>query len=220
MKTFKLLLFRRFKIISFLTVSMMFSIFILTLRIKLTHSFFLIFLIWNLFLAIIPFTITFWLRSKNHIKKIHMLAWFIVWLLFLPNAPYIVTDLIHLKLSSNHLIWLDTMIIVSFACSGLALFYISIIDMLKLASPYYKKQHLKFLVSTLFLLTAFGIYLGRFLRYNSWDLLQNPLSIAYDIVLILSNPKEHTSAWIFTLTFALLLNGLFILLKRSLKVML
>ena len=130
MNTIKTLLFNRFKIISLLSISIALSIVLLMVRMKLTHSFFYLFLVWNLFLAVIPFAISTYLISFPKLKKLGLLIWFSVWLLFLPNAPYIVTDLIHLRLSDTHFIWLDILIVSSFACNGLLLFYLSILDMI------------------------------------------------------------------------------------------
>ncbi len=83
---------------------MTFSIVLLIIRMKLTNSFFYLFLVLNLFLAVILFTITTYLASIPKLNKFKIVVWFGVWLLFLPNAPYIVTDLIHLKLNNTHLI--------------------------------------------------------------------------------------------------------------------
>ena len=115
MNTIKTLIFTRFKIFSLLSISMLLSMVLLIIRMKLTHSFFYLFLVWNLFLAVIPFTITTYLVSIPKLNKIGLVVWFSVWLLFLPNAPYIITDLLHLKISPNHLLWLDVLVVSSFA---------------------------------------------------------------------------------------------------------
>ncbi|WP_366140809.1 DUF1361 domain-containing protein [uncultured Algibacter sp.] len=110
MNTIKQLLVNRFKIFSLLTVGMAFSLFLLMIRMKLTHSFFLLFLVWNLFLAVIPFAISSYLISLPKLHKFKFILCFGIWLLFLPNAPYIITDLLHLKVSTNSLLWLDILV--------------------------------------------------------------------------------------------------------------
>ena len=138
MYTIKQFIFNQFKVYSIVSVSLIFSLFLLMIRVKLNHSFFYLFLVWNLFLAIIPFGITTYLASKTNIKKISLTLWFGIWLLFLPNAPYIITDLIHLRVSSDSYLWLDILVVTSFACDGLLLFYLSMIDMKDTCDNLYK----------------------------------------------------------------------------------
>ncbi|WP_417195941.1 DUF1361 domain-containing protein [Bizionia sp.] len=202
MNTLKTLVLKRFKILSLLTISMGFSVLLLLIRMKITHSFFFIFLVWNLFLAAIPYAITTYLVSKPKLSKFTLLMSGIIWLLFLPNAPYIITDLLHLKISSNNLLWLDVLIVTSFAYNGLILFFLSLFDMRKLLLKHVRKSIVTYSFPIIFLLTGFGIYLGRFLRYNSWEILNKPFHLLDDCLNILLQPNHHAEAWLFTLTFA------------------
>ncbi|WP_303316234.1 DUF1361 domain-containing protein [Flavivirga abyssicola] len=206
MNTIKTLLFNRFKIFSLLSISIMLSIVLLMVRIKLTHSFFYLFLVWNLFLAVIPFSITTYLVTVSKRKKVGFAIWFSIWLTFLPNAPYIITDLLHLKISSNHLLWLDVLVVSSFALNGLLLFSLSLVDMETLLNRYLKKKKINFLMILILFLSGFGVYLGRFLRYNSWEILQHPLDLFSDIFNILLSPNQHLEAWLFTFLFGLFLS--------------
>ena len=211
MEAIRTLIFNRFKILSLLTMSMVLSIVLLMIRMKLHHSFYLLFLVWNLFLAIIPYAITTALTSASKVNKFVFLIWFSVWLLFLPNAPYIVTDLLHLMNSKSHLMWLDILVILSFAFNGLILFFLSLSDMEKYLKRFIPKAFIFPSMLCIFGLTAFGIYLGRFLRYNSWEIINEPLMIFSDIFRILFEP--NTEAWIFTLTFASFLATTYWMLK-------
>jgi uncharacterized membrane protein len=123
MYTIKQFIFKQYRLYSIVTISLIFSVFLLMVRIKLNHSFFYLFLIWNVFLATIPFVITSYLTMQPNIKKMKLILWFGTWLLFLPNAPYIITDLIHLRLNPDSYLWLDILVVTSFACNGLLLFY-------------------------------------------------------------------------------------------------
>ena len=136
MYTIKQFIFNQFKLYYIITISLIFSLFLLMVRIKLNHSFFYLFLVWNLFLAMVPFGITAYLTSKTNIKKINLTLWFVIWLLFLPNAPYIITDLIHLRFGSDSYLWLDILVVTSFACNGLLLFYLSMMDMKNILTTY------------------------------------------------------------------------------------
>ncbi|MBO6879130.1 DUF1361 domain-containing protein [Winogradskyella sp.] len=201
MQTIKTLIQSKFKTLSLVTVALTFSIIVLMVRIKLNQSFFYLFLVWNIFLAIIPYTITMYLNSKPTISKLKLGLWFLVWLAFLPNAPYIVTDLIHIRIGNDALLWLDVLVVLSFALSGLLLFYLSILDMQKLIAKHSRKVPI--ITSTLFILflCGFGVYLGRFLRYNSWEIISNPQVLIADVFNILVAPFQHIDAWLFTLGF-------------------
>lgn len=206
MNTLKLIFFTRFKIISILTVSMALTIILLMIRMKLTHSYFYLFLVWNLFLAIIPYAITTYLVSLPRLNKFALIAVFGIWMLFLPNAPYILTDFLHLRYSETYLMWIDVLLVTSFAYNGLILFFLSVMDMESVLSRYIAPKQIRYLLPSVFFLSSFGMYLGRFLRYNSWEIVQHPFSIFTDISEILINPSQHYIAWIFTLTFGTFLS--------------
>ncbi len=201
MNNIKHLFINKFKTFSLLSISIALSIVLLMIRMKLTHSFFYLFLVWNLFLAVIPFAITTYLLSYPKLNKFGLLVWFSVWLLFLPNAPYIITDLIHLKLSTTYIIWLDILIVSSFACNGLLLFYLSILDMKTILETFLKQSVLSYGTTVVIVLSGFGVYLGRFLRYNSWEIISNPKYLFIDILNIAIKPFSNSEAWLFTMVF-------------------
>ncbi|MBV7270454.1 DUF1361 domain-containing protein [Winogradskyella luteola] len=201
METIKTLIQSKFKTLSLVTVALTFSIIVLMVRIKLNKSFFYLFLVWNIFLAIIPYTITIYLSSKPKIGKLKLGFWFLIWLAFLPNAPYIITDLIHIRIGNDNLLWLDVLVVLSFALSGLLLFYLSIIDMQKMMVSKFRKIPITTLTVTILFLCGFGVYLGRFLRYNSWEIISNPKVLISDVFNILISPFQNVNAWLFTLGF-------------------
>ena len=201
METVKKAIQSQFKTLSLVTVALIFSVILLMVRIKLNKSFFYLFLIWNVFLAIIPFAITMYLSSKQNISTFKLIVWLIIWLAFLPNAPYIVTDLIHIKTGNNTLLWLDILVVLSFALSGLFLFYLSIIDMQNLVKSKFEKIPIATLTFGILFLCGFGVYLGRFLRYNSWEIISNPHVLISDVFNILISPFQHYEAWLFTIGF-------------------
>lgn len=217
MNTIKQLLFNRFKTLSILTISMSFSIVLLMIRMKLTHSYFYLFLVWNLFLAVIPFAITTYLVSLPKLNKYIMFLWFGAWLLFLPNAPYIITDLLHLRISDTNLLWLDVLVINAFALNGLILFYYSLLEMKMILSQYLDNKKTGLIIFTIPFLSSFGVYLGRFLRYNSWEILSNPKYLFVDILNIAIQPFENKEAWLFTILFGTFLSIGFWMFKQFYK---
>ena len=194
------------KRLNLLTFSLSFSILLLVIRMQITETRYFLFLIWNLFLAFIPYAITTYLISLKTTNRFLVIASLSVWLLFLPNAPYIVTDLLHLKYSSSKVLWLDVLMIFSFAVNGLMLFYYSIKDCKTILERYFNSFWVEFIIISILFLSSFGMYLGRFLRYNSWEILNNPSHIISDIVSILTQPKIHYNAWLFTLCFGVALS--------------
>lgn len=217
METLRTLIISRFKILALITMSLALSIVLLMIRMKLNQSFFFLFLIWNLFLAIIPFAITTYLRSLEQIKKLSLSFYFCIWLVFLPNAPYIITDLLHLRSSNHYLMWLDVLVVTSFAYNGLMLFFLSLADMESILTAFISRKKRFYLMLFILFLTGFGIYLGRFLRYNSWEIVQHPFELFEDIMNILLQPSLHMQAWVFTMTFGAFLSISFWLFKAFVK---
>ncbi|WP_299128935.1 DUF1361 domain-containing protein [uncultured Winogradskyella sp.] len=201
MKSIKTLIQSKFKTLSLVFIALTFSVVALVVRIKLNKSFFYLFLVWNVFLAIIPYTITMYLNTKANINKYKLGIWFLVWLVFLPNSPYIVTDLIHLRFGNDTLLWLDILVVLSFALTGLLLFYLSLLDMKKLITSKFSRIPIETLSIIIIFLCGFGVYLGRFLRYNSWEIISKPFTLISDIFAILLSPFQHSDAWLFTIGF-------------------
>ena len=85
-----------------------FSAFLSLLRVQITQNLSYTFLLWNMFLAVIPFMIAEYVKIQEPEKltKTKLILFIIAWLLFLPNAPYIITDFIHLK-TNTKMAWYD-----------------------------------------------------------------------------------------------------------------
>ncbi|WP_417860195.1 DUF1361 domain-containing protein [Winogradskyella sediminis] len=202
METIKILIQERFKTLSLITVALLFSSILLMVRMKLNKSYAFLFLIWNVFLAIIPYAITMYLNTTSKLSKLKLGFWFMAWLAFLPNAPYIVTDLIHIRIGNDALLWLDVLVVLSFALSGLLVFYISLLDMQTLVKSIFKTLPIEMMSIAILFLCGFGVYLGRFLRYNSWEIISGPQYLFIDILNIIITPFQHFEAWLFTFGFS------------------
>ncbi len=127
------------------------------------------------------------------------------WLAFFPNAPYILTDLFHLNVSSSMPVWFDLVLILAFAWTGLLFGFLSLWDLEKLMATKVQKRWVPFISVGLLFLSSFGIYLGRYLRWNSWDLLNRPGSIIQDVGERVIYPLEHTRTWGVTFFMGILL---------------
>ncbi len=177
-------------------------------RIHLSDSKMFLFLVWNLFLAGIPWVITSFIMLNEKLQKNKLALTFMLtaWVLFFPNAPYILTDLFHLKTASSMPIWFDLILILSFAWTGLIFGFLSLRDIEFILKKDVSKAWGNLIITSLLFLSAFGIYLGRYLRWNSWDILDHPLGIITDIGQRVINPFEHPRTWGMTLLMGVLLN--------------
>jgi len=167
-----------------------------------------LFLNWNLFLAFIPWVLSSLAVIKPSIQKRKAAILFLlgIWLLFFPNAPYILTDLFHLKTHASMPIWFDLVLILSFAWTGLLFGFLSLWDIERILSKSIRPHAVRCISGSLLFLASFGIYLGRYLRWNSWDILTEPLRLLYDVGDRIINPFAHPRAWGVTLLMGLFLN--------------
>ncbi|HKC68626.1 MAG TPA: DUF1361 domain-containing protein [Bacteroidia bacterium] len=175
-----------------------------------------LFLNWNLFLAFIPWCLgTIILIKGYEKKKIAFVTFLFCWLLFFPNSPYILTDFFHLKDRSFVPLWFDWALILSFAWTGLVYGFSSLADIEQILLTKFKKRHVTLLVIAFLFLSGFGVYIGRFLRWNSWDVISNPLIIASDISIRIIHPFLHARTWLITLIIGLLLNMMYFSFKYT-----
>lgn len=163
------------------------------------------YLLWNLFLAWLPllFAGLTVLAARRSLPV--ALAPSLAWLLFLPNAPYLVTDLMHLARDGRVPVLFDAVMLFSFALCGLAYGLVSLRWMQRLVASRWGNGHGWVFVATALGAAGFGIYLGRYVRWNSWDLLTQPSPLLRDILSRLANPIDHWHTWAMSLLFASLL---------------
>lgn len=145
-----------------------------------------VFLIWNLILAYIPFYISFKI-NRTEFRKSVKVSLMGIWLLFFPNAPYLVTDLIHLHKSSSPILGFDVVLLFLFATLGVYLAVKSASEIQDWISLVFGKVVSVCIMVVFFLLSGFGIYLGRNERWNSWDVFTNPVNLLEEIINLLQN---------------------------------
>jgi uncharacterized membrane protein len=189
---------------------------LLALRMLYAHSFAYMGFAWNLFLAWLPMLCA--LTAYNVFKHRSSLSWLMVagcagvWLLFFPNAPYLMTDIIHLQPRSGVPFWYDLILVLAFAWTGFFLGLVSLYLMQSLV-----RKLAGGLASWAFALGAlslsgFGIYLGRFLRWNSWDVFFSPLPLLADVVERVRYPMLHLRTFGFSALFSLFIISAYLML--------
>lgn len=175
-------------------------------------------LIPNLFLAWLPyiFSVLSAMTFRSHPNRWWTIFLFgAIWLVFFPNAPYMVTDFYHLDPRPPIPLWFDISLIAIFAFTGCFLAIASLRTIHLIIERFFGK-----IVGWLFaLLTlglgSLGVYLGRFSRFNSWDLLLHPKSIIKNVMYNLLNPLDNLGFVGFTFMFTSILLVFYLMFVTS-----
>ena len=176
---------------------------LLGVRLWATGSPFGLFLAWNLVLAAVPLVASTALVAMDRRRTSWMsrLAVGAVWLAFLPNAPYILTDLVHLESRPGVPFWYDLALLLSAAGVGLLSGYVALADVQGIvARRWGPGAGWASAVGALFL-SAFGVYLGRVLRWNSWDVVTAPGRVVRGLAAHLTHPLADPTTAVMTLVF-------------------
>ena len=186
----------------------------IAVRVNRTGSGYYLFLVVNLFLASVPLFFSTALRVATYYEShwIMRLVVFCLWLLFLPNAPYILTDILHLTRASQAPAWYDLALLLSCSGTGLLLGYLSLIDVQTIVARSFGPAWSWIFAMVSLVLSGFAIYLGRFLRWNSWDVLIEPTRV-FEIIGGIVHPWAHTQAVAVTLIFGSILTLGYITLR-------
>jgi uncharacterized membrane protein len=172
-------------------------------------------LIWNLFLAWIPFVLAVvvydrWRRRRGGVALLVLGAF---WLLFFPNAPYITTDFVHLERGGAAPFWYDAVTIAAYAWVGLMLGFVSLYLMQTVVRQWRGVVAGWVFAGIAIALGSLGIYLGRFLRLNSWDALEHPSVIPRLLHAVARDPFAYQEAIAVTVLFTLALGLAYFLLS-------
>ena len=150
-------------------------------------------LVWNLFLAWVPFVValTLYDSARAGARGRTLLALGSVWLVFLPNAPYIVTDVRVLEELVGRVEWYDLVLVVGAAALGLVLGFVSLYLVQAVVAARLDRAAGWFVAIVTLGLSGIGIYLGRYERWNSWEVITEPSKIFGAIAAGLVDPLAH-----------------------------
>ena len=162
------------------------------------------FLVKNLFLAWLPYLLSLLvihLHETQPHRRFKIASIWAAWLALLPNAPYIFTDLIHWRRRIEASWWVDLGMVLMFALAGCFCGIASLRIMHDLARRAIGEVGGWLFVITASVLTGFGIYLGRFERWNSWWVLTKPRFVISELARGLADPFSHSRTLGVTLMF-------------------
>jgi len=169
-----------------------------------------VFLLWNLFLAWIPYLAALKVEQLNRLGggRFFLLLGLCIWLAFLPNAPYLITDFVHFRHLPPVPFWYDLVLFFAAACTGLMLGLLSLYEVHLVLNRWFSKTFAGLLILTAIGLSGFGVWLGRFQRWNSWDIVTRPDALLRDLLETLTTRHELVhAAGISTLLSGVLLVG-------------
>jgi uncharacterized membrane protein len=196
-----------------LGLSLAFTIMLLAFRMIYSGTLIYVFYAWNLFLAVIPYLFSRKLWQQENFNK-HSVLLLSGWLLFLPNAPYVITDMFHFKERYPVPFWYDLLLVISAAWNGLMLGIISLMNVENYLSKHLNRSKVQILVFGFLFICSYGIYVGRYLRFNSWDILTDPFELFYKCFERIIFPFEHFRTWEFTFLFTAMLTIIYFTLKQ------
>jgi len=187
-----------------LMISLGFTMLLLVFRIIYSGTLIYIFYGWNLFLAVVPLIFSRRLQHHSHLKT-KSVGLLIGWLLFFPNAPYVITDIIHFKERTPVPKWYDLLLVTSAAWNGLILGFASLLNVEGFLSKTMSRRKVQVFVFSFLALGGYGVYIGRFLRFNSWDVVSDPADLIGESLRHFLLPHHYMHVWRFTFLFSVLL---------------
>jgi uncharacterized membrane protein len=160
-------------------------------------------LVWNLFLAWLPLglALVVYDGARRRLRGLWLATFAGLWLLFFPNAPYLMTDMKYLRELHGAPIWYDVALTASAAFAGLALGFISLFLIQSVARGYVGAVWAWIGVWAVLALSSVGVFLGRFQRFNSWDVFTDPKPILGDVAKGLTDPLDYPKVVAVTVVF-------------------
>lgn len=190
-----------------------FTVALLLARMAFTGTMTYAFYPWNIFLALIPMYCS---RRMHRCHRLNLKAVLLLgaWLLFLPNAPYLMTDIFHFRERPGCPPWFDLILVISGAWAGILAGMVSLTETASFLKKYLSTRHVQQIICVVIILCGYGVYMGRFMRFNSWDIITRPGDVSAFIWRSLAAPYRHLTVWAFTASFSVLTGIIFFSVKK------
>ena len=172
-------------------------------RVAYSHSFEDVPYLWNLFLAWIPFGLALLIydRHRRGARLVQLATLGLLFLLFFPNAPYIVTDFRYLTDMTGKAFWFEGLLIGTAAVTGLLLGFMSLYLIQAIVRRVAGTRYAWLFAFVALALSSVGVYLGRVLRWNSWDVFVRPGALLGELAGVLVDPLAHPRPIAITILF-------------------
>lgn len=190
------------------------SVLLFGLRLVGAENFRYWFMLWNLALAWVAPIIAWWLLTR--LQKTRWLSWqnvllSVAWLGFLPNSFYMVSDLIHVQQTGEVNIIFDAVLFTSFILNGFIAGYLGTFFIHRELLKRFSARRVWVAITAIFALCGYAIYLGRVLRWNTWDALFQPAALLFDVSDTFIHPLNHPQAFVVTASFTILVTSFYVL---------
>lgn len=210
------------RLLRVLLLSSFFSILFFIMRVLNQRDLEYWYLNWNLVLAWLPLLFSVILVGRlrrNGWSSWQNIVLTMLWLGFLPNSFYIITDFIHLQHTLNTTLLYDVVLILSFTLNGLLLGYISTFMVYDELKKRFSTNVTNVIIGGIFLACSFAIYLGRYLRWNTWDVIINPAGLLFDVSDRFINPGAHGQTFSTTALFFVFITGTYYIARELVTIM-
>lgn len=198
------------------------SVFLFCLRLLGADSVRYWFMVWNLVLAWIAPLIAWWLTRRLRTQRWRQwqnIALTLLWLGFLPNSFYMVSDLIHVQQTGEVSIIFDAVLFTSFIFNGFIAGFLGVMLLHRQLLSRLRTTTSMVIIAGIFALCGYAIYMGRVLRWNSWDALLHPSGLIFDVSDNILHPLDHLQSFVVTLSFTILITSFYVLAWEFLQVL-
>lgn len=134
----------------------------------------------------------------------------LLWVVFLPNAWYVLTDYIHIQAFGQPGRVYDILMFSALSLSGMALGFASLCLVHKELIKRYGQVWSALWVGVVIFASSFAIYLGRELRWNTWDIIRDPSGLAITVSDRVVSPLDYPGTLSITLLFFVFLSTVYI----------
>jgi uncharacterized membrane protein len=180
------------------------------------------YLLVNLILAWIPFGLALWLKqclSHKLWSSWEALGVSVLWLIFLPNAFYMISDFIHLTDIDIQQLLFNTVMFTSFIYIGVLLGFTSLYFVQQELVRRFSARTTTTMLGLLLFICSFAIYIGRDLRWNTWNVFTDPAGILFEVSARLLHPSQYPQVLLVVLPFFALLISMYFVAWKGIKLL-
>lgn len=168
------------------------------------------FMAWNIVLSLLALAMAgaFVLYRQKNSKYLSWL-FFVLWVFLLPNTFFMLTDFVHVRESGDINMLFDIVLVGLFAMNGFVHGILSLFIVHKTLIKRFRKMYVHASIVIIMLSSSFAVDMGRYLRWNSWDVLINPRALLFDVSDTFLNPANYDRSFLITGVFFVAISSLY-----------